>query len=96
MVLGHGTPIDSGDGGVAAPFMLDGGVASSARIAAFWGLAAPRQTPRRVDDTPATDAATSRDNRPTAGGPARAKFAAPRNDVAHVIGAALRAAGLLK
>ncbi len=37
--MGHGTPIDSGDGGVAAPFMLDVGIASSARIAAFWGIA---------------------------------------------------------
>lgn len=37
--MGHGTPIDSRDGGEAAPFMLDVGIASSARIAAFWGIA---------------------------------------------------------
>jgi poly(hydroxyalkanoate) depolymerase family esterase len=35
--LGHGTPI--GDGiGTPAPFMLDAGISSTARIAQFWGL----------------------------------------------------------
>lgn len=55
--MAHGTPLDAGtDGSVAGPFMLDVGVASSARIAAFWGLteasavmpvaaARPRPTP---------------------------------------------------
>lgn len=37
--LGHGTPIDSGDVGTPAPFVLDAGISSSRRIAQFWGLA---------------------------------------------------------
>ncbi len=40
--LGHGTPIKPGDGddasGEAMPFMLDAGISSSHRIAAFFGL----------------------------------------------------------
>jgi poly(3-hydroxybutyrate) depolymerase len=40
-VLGHGTPIDSGDVGQSGPFILEAGISSSRRIAAFWGLARP-------------------------------------------------------
>jgi poly(hydroxyalkanoate) depolymerase family esterase len=36
--LGHGTPIDSSDLGQPAPFILEAGISSSRRIAAFWGL----------------------------------------------------------
>jgi poly(hydroxyalkanoate) depolymerase family esterase len=36
--LGHGTPIDSGDLGQPAPFILEAGISSSRRIAAFWDL----------------------------------------------------------
>jgi len=55
--LGHGTPIDSHDVGQAAPFILDVGISSTRRIAAFWGLvpaavaakpAAPKPAPVRV------------------------------------------------
>jgi poly(hydroxyalkanoate) depolymerase family esterase len=47
--LGHGTPIDSGDIGQSAPFILEAGISSSRRIAAFWGLiqaAASRPAPK--------------------------------------------------
>ena len=37
-VLGHGTPIDSGDVGQPGPFILDAGISSTRRIAEFWGL----------------------------------------------------------
>ncbi len=50
--MGHGTPIDSHDGGEAAPFMLDVGIASSARIAAFWGLGTAAGRPRHARGTP--------------------------------------------
>lgn len=36
--LGHGTPIDAREIGAAAPFILDAGISSTTRIAAFWGL----------------------------------------------------------
>jgi len=39
--LGHGTPIDSRDLGVAGPFILEAGMSSTRRIAEFWGLARP-------------------------------------------------------
>ena len=52
-VLGHGVPIDAGDVGEAAPFILDVGISSSRRIARFWGLlpqiaAKPKPAPVRV------------------------------------------------
>lgn len=80
--MGHGTPIDSDDGGEAAPFMLDVGVASSARIAAFWGIGTAAVPPR---DSPGTRPARPRD----AAAPARPSPVA-------IITDALRAAGLLK
>jgi poly(hydroxyalkanoate) depolymerase family esterase len=79
--MGHGTPIDSDDGGTAAPFMLDVGIASSARIAAFWGIgsavAPPRQAPGPATAVPRT--------------PAAARFSP-----AAIITDALRAAGILQ
>ncbi|SHO62733.1 esterase, PHB depolymerase family [Pseudoxanthobacter soli DSM 19599] len=36
--LGHGTPVDGREGQGDDPFLLDVGLPSSARIAAFWGL----------------------------------------------------------
>src|SRR5665213_644302 len=57
--LGHGTPIDSGDVGQPAPFILDAGISSARRIAAFWGLApaaaskpAPKPAPERIVPPP--------------------------------------------
>lgn len=47
--MGHGTPIDSSDLGVPAPFMLDVGISSTRRIADFWGLSArPAVKPKPV------------------------------------------------
>ena len=51
--LGHGTPIDSSDVGQPAPFVLDAGISSTRRIAAFWGLApaaAARPAPKPAPD----------------------------------------------
>ncbi|MEO5774064.1 MAG: PHB depolymerase family esterase [Sphingomicrobium sp.] len=39
--LGHGTPLDTSERGaqeVAAPYMLEAGISSTLRIAAFWGI----------------------------------------------------------
>lgn len=80
--MGHGTPIDSDDGGTAAPFMLDVGIASSARIAAFWGLA--------------TAAAPARDGGGTRAAAARDAAPAERFSPGTIITDALRAAGILK
>lgn len=45
-LLGHGTPIDSRDVGMAAPYILDAGISSSSRILDFWGLVSkPVETP---------------------------------------------------
>ena len=80
--MGHGTPIDSDDGGTPAPFMLDVGIASSARIAAFWGLGTAAGPPR---DSPGPEAAR-RQNR----------SAPARVTPGTIVTDALRAAGLLK
>lgn len=40
--MGHGTPIDAGDGiGVPGPHMLPAGISSTRHIAAFWGIGEP-------------------------------------------------------
>ncbi len=47
--MGHGTPIKTtGDGayGVAAPYMLDVGISSTARIAQAWGISQSKARPR--------------------------------------------------
>ncbi len=93
--MGHGTPIDSRDGGVPAPFMLDVGIASSARIAAFWGLGTARAAARPLSRSPArtpAGAAARTGARPAAPA-ARARGGV---DVGRVIADALRAAGLMK
>ncbi|WP_271300303.1 extracellular catalytic domain type 1 short-chain-length polyhydroxyalkanoate depolymerase [Sphingomonas sp. CV7422] len=81
--MGHGTPIAAHGPeacGMPAPFMLDVGISSTRRIAAFWGLAPALSTgearPRLTRVTPPT--------------PQRA------GGVAGVINDALRAAGLLR
>ncbi len=83
--MGHGTPIDGTDGSTAAAFMLDVGIGSSARIAAFWGIAG---------------AATDRASRPqTAAREATASPATPGNggfDVTKLINDTLRSVGLMK
>ena len=54
-VLGHGTPIDSGDVGQPGPFILEAGISSSRRIAEFWGLVRP-VTKAAVELSPALPA----------------------------------------
>ena len=79
--MGHGTPIDAGrDGSHAAPFMLDVGIGSSARIAAFWGLAVARSEPVRL--------------RPRAA--AHSSAPAATRDFGRLITETLRSVGLMK
>jgi poly(hydroxyalkanoate) depolymerase family esterase len=89
--LGHGTPIDSGDVGAPAPFILDVGISSSRGIAGFWGLvpqaaARPQPVPVRIVTEPALPEIETV--------LAQHEVAAPV--VENVIRRALRAAGLLK
>ncbi len=93
--LGHGTPVAAASGGAVGPFFLEAGIASSAHIAAFFGIA-PEPLPTVV--------APARPVRPV---PMRhAARVLPKLDLPHgdgVVGSvtrtindALRAAGLLK
>ncbi|QND46057.1 PHB depolymerase family esterase (plasmid) [Rhizobium lusitanum] len=82
--MGHGTPIDTQSGlGIAAPFMLDVGVSSTAHIARSWGL------------TPSF----GRRSHPEAGQndilPERPKLA-PADGIQAIIENALRSAGLMR
>lgn len=84
--MAHGTPLRPGAGegrsGQAGPHMLDVGLSSTDRIAAFFGLVAePAAGMERRDNRP----------RPRAETPA-----APANDVQSIIEHALRAAGLMR
>ena len=82
--MGHGTPLmpgtDEGHSGQAGPHMLDVGLSSTDRIAAFFGIApepaarSARTADARLSATPAT----------------------PANDVQSVIEDALRSAGLMR
>jgi poly(hydroxyalkanoate) depolymerase family esterase len=84
--MAHGTPLmpgqDEGQSGQAGAHMLDVGLSSTDRIAAFFGIAPePVDRPER------------RTGEPTAAAPS---YAAPANDVQAVIENALRAAGLMR
>ncbi len=86
--MGHGTPIATRGaeaGGTAGAFMLDVGISSTRRIAAFWGIAPAVATA----PTPARAAREPQRLRPE---PDRREPAG----VAAVINDALRAAGLLR
>ena len=90
--MGHGTPIATRGaeaGGTAGAFMLDVGISSTRRIAAFWGIA---PAPAATGDPAASTAAPRQPQRlrpePT-----------PRREatgVAAIIDDALRAAGLVR
>ncbi|AYJ86372.1 hypothetical protein D3Y57_10865 [Sphingomonas paeninsulae] len=97
--MGHGTPLDpvagaAAGGGVAGPYMLNAGIASTRHIAAFWGLttasktSAKRARPKAGADVPAKTkmppVKMARSNTPVA------------TSVNKVIDDALRAAGLLR
>ena len=82
--MGHGTPLaTSGDEacGVPGPHMLDAGISSTYRIAAFWGIVPAVAPPLPISARPAAPGATPR---PSARFDPKAKI----ND-------ALRAAGLM-
>jgi poly(hydroxyalkanoate) depolymerase family esterase len=84
--MAHGTPLRPGRGegesGQAGAHMLDVGLSSTDRIAAFFGLVA--EPAARME---------RRDNRPR---PRPEVHAAPANDVQSIIESALRAAGLMR
>lgn len=83
--MGHGTPIEAGDGiGAPGAYMLNAGISSTRHIAAFWQIAeaaatvsAPRQAGRPLPDGPKPAS-------PAPSGPAK------------IIEDALRAAGLMR
>jgi poly(hydroxyalkanoate) depolymerase family esterase len=80
--MGHGTPIDSRNGGTPAPFMLDVGIASSAQIIAFWGIGDPVARTQQPTPPPPDAPHTGRHN------------GSRRIDIGKVISDALRAAGI--
>jgi feruloyl esterase len=98
--MAHGTPLAVGGAedqcGTAGPFLLDVGISSTYRIAAFWGLT----------ETRAFAESTAADERPSAKPPEYAQAAAyvedsptqqPQAlDVKAIITQALTAAGLMK
>jgi poly(hydroxyalkanoate) depolymerase family esterase len=85
--LGHGTPIDAAVLGRPGPFILDAGISSTARIARFWGLIAPKAAAR---PRPAPDQAKVQ---ATVMAP---RHAPPPARAEHVIVRALKAAGLIR
>ena len=113
--MAHGTPICAGDAdeacGTPAPFILEAGISSSYRIAAFWGLTGEGagQVTRRTGalrfgngaGAEATPLAAVNGVRPEA--PSRTAAPSPRParqpggfDPQTIIDKALRKAGLLK
>jgi feruloyl esterase len=93
--LGHGAPLDTAVGapgrGRAAPFMLEAGISSTWRIAQSFGLAEARPSSVRETTRPRAEPAPRE-------APASDRGAEPRRgfDVAGVIEASLRRAGLLR
>ncbi len=96
--MGHGTPIDAGDGiGVPGPHMLQAGISSTRHIAAFWGIGDPVALA-------ATKPATAREAAGQAApvSPSTAGFAGGQAGLAaasgpgRIIEDALRAAGLMR
>ncbi len=87
--MGHGTPLDPGGeaGEVAGPHMLDMGISSTTRIAAFWGLTGDPAA-HAVPAAPATGAP-----RPA---PQAANLSVVPTGPAQIIEQALRAAGLMR
>jgi len=89
--MGHGTPIDGDDGSTAAPFMLDVGIGSSARIAAFWGIATAADTRARRPE-----AVPPRPRPPASAQPKATAAPAHGFDVGKLINDTLRSVGLMK
>jgi len=101
--MGHGTPIAprGADGcGIGAPYFLDVGVSSSARIAAFWGIDGETAAYELVEPPRTSSIAASQLVLETVPPAASAGSARPEArggiNLADVINDALRAAGLLR
>ncbi|UVF20905.1 PHB depolymerase family esterase [Microvirga terrae] len=112
--MAHGTPLavgtDENSYGAAGPFLLDVGISSSYRIAAFWGLTEPSERKAGIRpelrEIPKTSEAAPRPflAAPEAPEPKRAAHESQQDrqsassplDVGAVITKALRAAGLMK
>ena len=106
--MGHGTPLATGgpDGlGAAAPFMLEAGISSTRRIAAFWGLTgdqAAAREPARMPEPRALaavgDGFPGRRDDDAPPGPRAGPSAPPHptGGIKKIIEDALRAAGLMR
>lgn len=99
--MAHGTPLmpgtDDGQSGVAGAHMLDAGISSTDRIAAFFGVApepkgaaAPRPSVKPRSTVAAASAAPKRAQRLSP------ELPEPANEVQAVIEKALRSAGLMR
>ncbi len=84
--MGHGTPLGRDGLGSPGPYMLDVGISSTRRIAAFWGIADGTRDAVEPHRRAATDA---RQAQTTSAGPGAA-------GVTKTIEDALRAAGLMR
>ena len=92
--LGHGVPVAGAEdgGGEAGPYFLEAGLASTRRIAVFWGLI-PQRAAARPKRAPRKDWRTMpRQSRPARGEAA----AAPAEEIGTTIVRALKAAGLMR
>ena len=91
--MGHGTPLDPGtapgQSGEARAHMLDVGISSTDRIAAFFGIAPALEETSRVSAAPQIEALE-------AGRPRLIDVSAPPSGPQKVIEDALRAAGLMR
>jgi poly(hydroxyalkanoate) depolymerase family esterase len=101
--LEHGTPLSTSGSqacGAVGPFMLEAGISSTRRIAAFWGLLGTEATaaaPTASEVAPFTARPARSQSEPTPE-PAQERPAAPyqAGGVKRVIEDALRAAGLMR
>jgi len=96
--MAHGIPLDPGTGegesGAAGAYMLDVGLSSTDRIAAFFGIAPQAAKPAERDRGARAEPRAGRSPRPARG---RAKAAPePANSVQATIEKALKAAGLMR
>lgn len=97
--MGHGTPLDTlgAEGcGAPGPYMLEAGISSTQRIAAFWGLLAARAEARAKPAAAAPPPATPSRLRPEVMSPQQGRARPASSGVARVIEDALRAAGLMR
>jgi poly(hydroxyalkanoate) depolymerase family esterase len=96
--MAHGTPLSAAAGiGQAGPYLLEAGISSSERIAAFWGLG--EAGAGRIRTTPVT-APSVETASVEKGSDTRARTAdatgSSRDDVGSIITRALRTAGLIR